>query len=79
MKIGHGFGVILYFHAARHCTETGCLWNVLVNQDNPACHDMEFCVIHRKLCIKTPPPNSVGSSTMIWFSQHFQPLGCTQG
>ena len=48
----------------------------MVNQDNPACNDMEFCVIHRELCIKTPPPNSVGSSTMIWFSQHFQPLGC---
>ena len=53
-------------------------FDVLLNQDNPACHDMEFCVIHRKLCIKTPPSNAVGSSTMIWFHQHFQLLGCTQ-
>ena len=59
--------------------ETGCLWNVLVNQDTPAYHDMEFCVIHRELYIRTPPPNSVGSSTMTWLSQHLQPLVCTQG
>ena len=78
-KLGMGLGQSYTFMQWGTAEETGCSWNVLVNQDNPACHDMEFCVIHRKLCIKTAPPNSVGSSTMIWFSQHFQPLGCTHG